>query len=60
MSLLSSILLPKLEKELLDIQPDIAQFLLRQLKLLANEVLEWVETKIDLDINGDGQIGDKE
>ncbi len=60
MSLLSSILLPKLEKELLDIQPEIAQFLLRQLKLLANEVLEWVETKIDLDINGDGQIGDKE
>lgn len=58
MSLLSSILLPRLEKELVLLEPDIAEFLVRQLKVLAEEVIEWAEKKVELDINGDGLIGD--
>ena len=60
MSLLSSIILPKLERELVQLTPDIQQFLLAQLKIVAGEVIEWAESKINVDLNGDGIIGDKE
>jgi len=60
MSLLSSIILPKLERELVQLTPDIQQFLLAQLKIVAGEVIEWAESKINVDLNGDGVIGDKE
>lgn len=58
MSLLSSVILPMLEKEIVDLEPQIAAFALRQLKSVAEEVIEWVEKKSNLDINGDGLIGD--
>ena len=58
MSLLSSIILPKLERELVQLTPDIQQFLLAQLKIVAGEVIEWAESKINVDLNGDGKIGD--
>jgi hypothetical protein len=57
MSLLSSILLPMLEKELVGLEPQICNFLLGQFKLVANEVIIWAEDKLQMDINGDGQIG---
>lgn len=60
MSLLSSIILPKLERELVQLTPDIQQFLLSQLKIVAGEFIEWAESKINVDLNGDGVIGDKE
>ncbi|CAB4126838.1 hypothetical protein UFOVP260_53 [uncultured Caudovirales phage] len=58
MSLLSSIILPRLEKELVAMEPAISQFILSQMKSMASEVIEWAETKIDVDINNDGLIGD--
>ncbi len=58
MSLLSSIILPRLEKELIAMEPAISQFILSQIKSMASEVIEWVETKIEVDINQDGLIGD--
>jgi hypothetical protein len=48
MSLLSALILPKLEKELVDLEPEIAQFLLGQMKVMGSELLAWVETKINL------------
>ncbi len=57
MSLFSSLILPHLEKELVNLQPEIADFLLKQLKNAAAEVVEWAESKINLDLNGDGHIG---
>jgi hypothetical protein len=50
-------LLPMLEKELVGLEPQISNFLLNQLKLIANEVIIWAEDKLQVDINGDGQIG---
>lgn len=46
MSLLSSIILPKLEKELVAIEPEITKFLLGQLHSLATEVITWAENKM--------------
>lgn len=57
MSLFSSILLPQLEKEIIKLEPDIKAFILTQLKGFAQEVVEWAETKLNLDINQDGAIG---
>ena len=58
MNLLSGLILPKLKKELLELEPEVAQFILNQLKSLASEVLEWIEEKVQIDLNGDGEIGD--
>lgn len=58
MSLLSSIILPRLEKELIAMEPAISQFIISQMKSMASEVIEWAETKIEVDINQDGLIGD--
>lgn len=57
MSLFSAIILPKLEKEIMAMEPEIAQFLLNQLKNLGAEVVMWAESKIHVDLNGDGLIG---
>lgn len=46
MSLLSSVILPKLEKELTGLEPEAAQFLLGELKSMSAEVLAWAENKI--------------
>ena len=45
MSLLSAIILPKLEKELIALEPEIASFLLSQLQSVGEEVLAWIESK---------------
>jgi len=45
MSLLSSILIPKLEEELIAQEPVIAQFLIKQAHDLASEVIDWAESK---------------
>lgn len=45
MSLLSSIILPKLEKELTALEPQAAQFLLGELKSMSADVLAWAENK---------------
>ena len=58
MSLLSSIILPKLEKELVALEPQIAQFVLGQLKAVAVDVLHWIEQKAHVDLNEDGMIGE--
>lgn len=58
MSLLSAIILPRLEKELIAMEPAISQFVISQMKAMASEVIEWAEKKIDVDINSDGVIGD--
>ncbi len=60
MSLLSSIILPKLERELVQLTPDIQQFLLAQLKIVAGELIEWAESKLNIDLNNDGTIGEGE
>lgn len=58
MSLFSSMLQPILERELKSLEPEIASFLLNLLKKLANEALEWAESKLNVDLNSDGQIGE--
>lgn len=45
MSLLSSIILPKLEKELIVLEPAIAQFVISQLESIGSEVMAWIESK---------------
>ncbi|HHF7341065.1 TPA: hypothetical protein ACPSKZ_000668 [Legionella anisa] len=60
MSLFSSIILPQLERELVRLEPQIAQFLVGQLKKVASEVVEWAESKTNVDINGDGKVGESE
>lgn len=45
MSLLSSIILPRLEKELIALEPLAAQFLLNQFKEAGIEFMAWVESK---------------
>ncbi len=54
MSLLSSIILPKLEKELIALEPEIAQFLINQLKILGTEVALWAENKLHITTNSQG------
>lgn len=60
MSLFSSLILPSLEKELKALEPQIALFICKQLKSAATEIIEWTEEKINVDLNGDGVIGDSE
>lgn len=45
MSLLSSIILPKLEAELIAQEPVIAEFLVKQAHTLATEVIDWAQSK---------------
>lgn len=58
MSLFSSMLQPVLERELKSLEPEIASFLLNLLKKLSNEALEWAESKLNVDLNSDGVIGE--
>lgn len=59
MSLFSAVIMPMLERQIKALEPQIAFFLISQLKNVCAEVLEWAETKINIDLNGDGIIGDK-
>lgn len=45
MSLLSSIILPQLEKEIIALEPQIGQFVLAQLKSVTADIMHWIETK---------------
>lgn len=45
MSFLSSIILPKIEKELISLEPQAADFIISQLDSIASEVISWVEKK---------------
>lgn len=45
MSLLSSVLIPMLEKHLISLEPLVAHFLLNELQILGTEVMNWMETK---------------
>lgn len=58
MSLFLSLLQPILERELKTLEPEIAPFLLNLLEKLAREALEWAESKLNIDLNNDGQIGE--
>lgn len=58
MSLLSSLILPHLEKELVALEPEIAAFVLKQLKVVASDVIAWIESKAGVDLNSDGFIGE--
>lgn len=64
MSLLSNFirnnLLKALEEELIDLTPELKAMALRELKELGVQVVQWAEEKLNLDLNGDGQIGDGE
>lgn len=58
MSLLSSIVIPMIERELAQAAPEISEALLKQIKVLGSLMVEWAESKLNVDINGDGIIGD--
>jgi len=60
MSLLSAIILPHLEKQLLEQTPEIAQTLVQAVHGVGNELVKWAEGKLNMDVNGDGKIGDGE
>lgn len=62
MSLLSNFirnnLLKALEEELIELTPELKAVALRELRELGQKVVEWAEEKLDVDLNGDGVIGD--
>lgn len=45
MSLLSAIILPKIEKELIALEPQIASFVVMQISNVVEEVAHWIEHK---------------
>ncbi len=50
MSLLTSLIIPELEKELMEVEPIIASFLIKKLKKEAGELLQWIESKAHLEL----------
>lgn len=46
MSLFSSIILPRLQKELIALEPEIARFIVGQLKSMSAELVIWAEKKL--------------
>ena len=48
MSLFSAIILPELEKQLVVMSPQIAQFLLNHLHTLSLELISYLEEKLDI------------
>lgn len=46
MSLLSLVILPMLEKELVALEPAAGQFLLNQLKMIGEDVMQWAAEKL--------------
>lgn len=47
MSLLSAIILPHLEKELLALEPELAEFLLKGVKSIGSDLMIWIEHQIN-------------
>lgn len=58
MNILLGILLGAIEKEIENAAPEVAKFLLEQLKLAGGDLVIWAEKKLNVDINGDGIIGE--
>jgi hypothetical protein len=52
MSLLTSFIIPELEKELIEVEPIIASFLVKKIKAEASELLQWIESKAHLELKG--------
>lgn len=52
MSLLTSFIIPELEKELMEVEPIIASFLVKKIKAEAAELLQWIESKTHLELKG--------
>ena len=48
MSLLSAILLPEIEKQLIALEPQIATFVLKQLHVIGSEFVAYVEEKLNV------------
>ena len=61
MSLLSNFirnnLIKALEEELVAQAPELQAVAIQELKELGQQVIEWAEIKLNIDINGDGKIG---
>lgn len=61
MSLLSNFiknnLLKALEDELIDLAPQLQAAAIKELKELGQQVVNWSEKKLNMDIDGDGKIG---
>ena len=57
MSLLTAILLPLIEKELKEMAPEASQALIALIKAAGQQAVAWAETKLNVDIDGDGKIG---
>lgn len=57
MNVISSFIMSSLEKELVNVEPQVADFLIAQIRILAQEILIWVENKTHLQSNGEGIIG---
>lgn len=57
MNLLTSVLLPLLERQLREIEPELAEFVVEQLKLCGSDLVNWAEKKLNMDLNRDGLIG---
>jgi hypothetical protein len=57
MSIISSLLIPMLEKELAALEPIAQQAIINLVKGLGHEVVAWAESKLHIDIDGDGKIG---
>lgn len=64
MSLLSNFirnnLIKALEEEVVDMAPNLREVALNELKEFGHEIIAWVEEKLNLDLDGDGKIGDDE
>jgi len=58
MGFISGILISMLEKELAAQTPEVEQFVLQLLDKLGKDLIGYVERKVNVDLNGDGVIGD--
>lgn len=64
MSLLSSFirnqLLKAVQEEIANAAPQLKELAIQELREFADEVIKWTETKVNIDLNGDGKIGSEE
>jgi hypothetical protein len=56
-SFIRNIVFKVLEEEFTKLAPEIKDVALRELKELGQNVIDWAEKKINIDIDGDGKIG---
>jgi len=54
MSLFTDVMLPQIEIELKNVDPDIAKFLIEQIRNVALEVVEWADSKLKFDTKEKG------